>query len=89
MHPLTRYAQTHNVSLYRLAERVGVSPSTLTRLVHKQRRPSAALIARIAAATGGEIGVRALLEAHFSPTEAVICLTGKMSNNDIINSEFA
>lgn len=67
MHPLKSYCEQHDVALCRLAERVGVADTTLSRLVRFERRPSGALMAKIEAATDGEVTAAQLLCTHFLP----------------------
>lgn len=67
MHPLTAFCKRHDVPLYRLAERMGVSNGNLYRMVRFMRRPSPDMIVRIESATGGEVTAAALLQAHFLP----------------------
>ena len=52
---LSDYAQATGTTATELAERLGVSVSTITRLIRDERRPSLDLAERIARHTNGQV----------------------------------
>lgn len=69
MNPLAQYFdQATEDNPTKLASRIGKSPSTITRVVKGERRPSFGLAKLIEGATGGKVMARDLL-AHFLAAE--------------------
>jgi DNA-binding transcriptional regulator YdaS (Cro superfamily) len=58
---LSDYLTRENISASRFAGQVGVYPSTVTRWLRRERRPSIAQAARIEAATAGEVSANDFL----------------------------
>lgn len=89
-HPLITYCHKHHISLHRLASRLGVSSSTLYRLVRppsdRVRRPSAELMGWIERETGGEVTIVDLHAIHYGPSPVRVCprgINGKGKEQDL------
>jgi predicted transcriptional regulator len=52
---LSEYLAQHSIKVSAFAERVGVPPSTISRVIKRQRDPGLDLLAKIMEATHGEV----------------------------------
>jgi hypothetical protein len=80
-HPIVAYCERHRLSLHRFAVDLGVTHTTIYRLVRPKlgdrvRRPSAELMARVETFTKGEITMQALYAAHFGADILSMCPLG-------------
>jgi transcriptional regulator with XRE-family HTH domain len=69
--PLAQYLKAAKITKVKFAEACGVSNEYVVLICQGRRRPSAALAARISAATAGQISVKALLYPDGLPEGAV------------------
>jgi transcriptional regulator with XRE-family HTH domain len=63
LHPLRTYRERHGISLAKLAEIVGTTRQSLFRIEGGTQRPALDMMARIAAATNGEVTANDLVAA--------------------------
>lgn len=66
---LSDYLSQNEITRAAFAVRVGVAPSTISRLCRGQTRPEGALVAAIARATGGAVLPNDLFPDAVAPTE--------------------
>lgn len=66
-HPLRTYRAEHALSIDALADMVGVSKSTISRVETGEQAPSVALIRRLVFATGGAVTAEVFVNWGASP----------------------
>jgi transcriptional regulator with XRE-family HTH domain len=69
-HPLQSYRERAGLTLDVLAERVGVSKATLSRIENRKQAPSLDLVSKLKAASGGEVSADDFLPAD--PAESSV-----------------